>query len=335
MFPALVLLCSAIVAAPLLAQEKLDNQANEPAAPPAKSADLITVPDGMPVQTKLTQQISSATAKVGDAVELTVAKSVRVEDGLVIIPKGTVFSGRVTEVVHARRGSRYGSVTFTVEKFVFPGGESAALGELAPKESAGKKVRTAASVTAHVALDPEFDFMGLPMMAIFGPVLLVEKGHETVYYPRSITTLHIHGPVYLQREAVLNMQLPPYEGPAQVTYGNRGGEEAAFNREFYCGQIHLGDIPVNGTVRFELNPGAYWLSVGTKGEKVRLEVQANHQYYVERGSHGLVIKDFRANQDWLDSLGPPFDIDFTVANPQTAAALTAEPPPAKTAPGVH
>jgi hypothetical protein len=293
------------------------------------------VPDGTPVAARLSQQLASATAKVGDDVELTVARPVWQEDGSIIIPKDTELSGRVTSVRHAGRMSRYGSVTFTVDKVVFPGGETASLREAASNEGAGKKFREAADNTARIAVDPGLNGMGLPLLAIFGPVLLVEKGHERVYHKGSTTTLYIHGPIYLQREAVLKIQPPPYEGPARVFYANRGGGEAAFHRQFYCGRVYLGEVTVGETFQLELNPGAYWFSVGQKGEKVRLEVQADHQYYVEREIHGLVIKDLHANQGWLDGHREPLDKDFTTASSETTAELMAEGPSVNAAHGVH
>jgi hypothetical protein len=81
---------------------------DEPAAPveaatkaPSSPSD-VTLPNGTPIHLILGKTISSATAHVGDVVELRVVEEV-VVDGLAVIPRGATAVGIVTEVETKKR----------------------------------------------------------------------------------------------------------------------------------------------------------------------------------------------------------------------------------------
>jgi hypothetical protein len=325
----LALMC--VVAAPsqLVSQDKNADPVNAAGAPSGTSADVITVPDGKPVDTKLTNDLSTATAKVGDDVKLTVAHSV-MQDGLVIIPKGTVLSAKITSVRHAGRASRNGNVSFSVEKAALPGGEMAAL-RPEPPPTAGQNLHHAAAAMGYMAVDSELPpGGGIVLLAVGGPLVLVWKGHEKVYYAGQTTTLYLHGPLNLERESVLQTQPPPYQGPAEVFYKDLAffihykGQD--LDMEFYCGRKYLGDVRPYGTLQLELNPGAYWLSAGKAGRlKLRLMVEADHQYYVKRDNQGLSIKSFDDDPGLLEDGRLRNNLDFTSASPEVTADLLAMP----------
>jgi hypothetical protein len=319
-------MCAVTCPYPLVSQEKTTDPANAAAAPPASSADVVTVPDGKPVETKLTKDLSTATAKVGDDVELTVAQGV-LQDNLVIIPKGAVLSAKITSVRHAGRPLKDGRVRFSVENAVLPGGETAAL-RPEPPATAGQNLRGGVAAMGHVAVDPELPpGVGIVLLAA-SPVALFWKGHERTLYAGRITTLYLHGPLYLKRDEVLKVQPPPYKGPAQVFYQNRAyTKEADASPQFYCGQMPLGKVIANQVLQLELSPGTYWLSAGNGGkEKLRLEVEADHRYYVERGAQGLFLKNFD-DYPWLLDEDAPLRhrLDFTSASPEQTADLLALP----------
>lgn len=323
------LMCVITAASPLAAQDRNADPANAAAAPLASSADVITVPDGKPVETRLTKDLSTATAKVGDDVKLTVAHSV-MQDGLVIIPKGAVFSARITSVHHARRASRNGSVSLAVEKAALPGGETAALRPETPP-TAGQSLHHAAAAMSYMAVDSELPpGGGIILLAVGGPLVLVWKGHEKVYYAGQTTKLYLHGPLNLKREAVLQMQPPPYHGPAQIFYKDLAsfvhykGED--LDMEFYCGRKYLGDVRPHRTLQLELNPGAYWLSAGEDGRlKLRLVVEADHRYYVERNAQGLSLKYFDDDRSLLEDGPLRNNADFSSASSEVTADLLAMP----------
>jgi hypothetical protein len=328
-FAVLALIC--VVAGPSLlsSQENEANPANAASAQPASSSGVIRVPDGKPVATRLTHDLSTATAKVGDEVGLTVAHSV-MQDGLVVIPKGAALSAKITSVRHAGRASRNGRVSFSVENAAFPGGETAALRPV-PPPTAGQNLHHAAAAMGYMAVDSELPpGGGIVLLAVAGPLMLVWKGHEKVYYAGQTTTLYLHGPLNLNREAVLQMQPPAYQGPAEVFYTDLAsfidykGED--LDMEFYCGRKYLGDVRPHGSVRLELNRGAYWLSAGKDGRlKLRLVVEADHQYYVERNAQGLSLKYFDDEPSLLEDGASRNNMDFTSASPEVTADLLAMP----------
>src|ERR1051326_8140335 len=98
-------------------------------APAAPAADL-KVPKGTVVKLRLLEPMSSATAKLGDPVNLEVVEDVKVE-GILIIPKGSKAKGFVAEAMSgqmwgaARLGICVGSV-FTRTGLLLPvfGGRS-------------------------------------------------------------------------------------------------------------------------------------------------------------------------------------------------------------------
>jgi hypothetical protein len=328
-FVVLALIC-VVAGSPLRAsQDQEANLANVAPAQPESSADVITVPDCKPVETKLTHDLSTATAKVGDDVGLTVAHSL-MQDGLVIIPKGTVLSAKITSVRHASRASRNGNVSFAVEKAALPGGETAAL-RPEPPPTAGQNLHHAAAAMGYMVVDSELPpGGGIVLLAVGGPLMLAWKGHEKVYYAGQTTRLYLHGPLNLKREAVLQVQPPPYQGPAEVFYQDLAsfvhykGED--LDMEFYCGRKYLGDVRPYGTLRLELNPGAYWLSAGKDGRlKTRLVVEADHLYFVERNAQGLFLKDFDDDPSLLEDGPLRNNMDFTSASPEVTADLLAMP----------
>jgi hypothetical protein len=328
-FAVLALICVVAGPFPLASQNNEANRAYAVPAPLASSADVITVPDGKPVETKLTHDLSTATAKAGDDVELAVAHLVMV-DGLVVIPKGTVLSAKITSVRHAGRASRNGRVSFSVENAAFPGGETAALRPV-PPPTVGQNLHHAAAAMGYMAVDSELPpGGGIVLLAVAGPLMLVWKGHEKVYYAGQTTTLYLHGPLDLNREAVLQMQPPAYQGPAEVFYKDLASfihyKGQDLDMEFYCGRKHLGDVRPYATLQLELNPGAYWLSAGKDGRlKLRLVVEADHRYYVERNAQGLSLKYFDDNPSLIEDGPLRNNMDFTSASPEVTADLRATP----------
>jgi hypothetical protein len=338
-FAVLALICVVAGTFLLASQNKEANRAYAAPAPLASSVDVITVPDGKPVETKLTHDLSSATAKVGDDVGLTVAHAV-MQDGLVIIPKGTVLSAKITSVRHAGRASRNGNVSFSVEKAALPGGATAAF-RPEPPPTAGQNLHLAAAAMGYMAVDSELPpGGGIVLLAVAGPLMLVWRGHEKVFYAGKSTTLYLRGPLNLTREAVLRMQPPPYRGPAEVFYKDLAsfihykGED--LDMEFYCGRKYLGNVPPYGTLQLELNPGAYWLSAGKDGRlKLRLVVETDHRYYVERNAQGLSLKYFDDDPSLLEDGPLRNNMDFTSASPEVTADLWAMPLPDDAAQNSH
>jgi hypothetical protein len=82
-----------------------------PVAPPSPSE--FTLRNGTPIHLKLGKTISSATAHVGDVVDLRVVEEVIV-DGLSVIPQGSAAIGLVTEAEPKKRMGHGGKLAFSV-----------------------------------------------------------------------------------------------------------------------------------------------------------------------------------------------------------------------------
>ncbi|MBL8219497.1 MAG: PEGA domain-containing protein [Bryobacterales bacterium] len=73
------------------------------------------LPSGTKIACRLDQNISSATAEEGQAVQLIATEEVRVGD-VVVIPQGSPVIGTVTQAVPKRRMGRTGKLDFSIDK---------------------------------------------------------------------------------------------------------------------------------------------------------------------------------------------------------------------------
>jgi hypothetical protein len=85
-----------------------------------------TLEDGTPVKLRISQTVSSADAHVNDRVEFEVLEEIRVADTL-IIPKGGIAWGTVTEAQPKRRMGRGGKLEINMDSVRLVDGEKAAL----------------------------------------------------------------------------------------------------------------------------------------------------------------------------------------------------------------
>jgi hypothetical protein len=283
----------------------------------APSRDSITVPDGTPLTLELENEVSSATAKVGDIVQFKTAHSVRIK-GLAIVPQGTAVSGAVVQVKHSRRLSRDGAVKVAAEELILPNGELVTLRQA----KSGNKTSKGKAKEVGTHLD-EWDNLayadaGAANVAItLG--MLVTKGREYVYQTGAHTRVYVNGPLQLNRGALMKLQPPPYEGPAQVFFAMRQDKTV----KLFCGEKFVHDVFHH--VRLELNPGNYSFSTGSpKEESVRLEVREDHQYLIERIHKKLFVRDPEQYQDEIDELSRSWvgDNDFTSASKENSCVQT-------------
>jgi hypothetical protein len=82
--------------------------------------------DGTPVKLRISQTVSSADAHVDDRVEFEVLEEVKVA-GVVVIPKGGIAWGTVTEAQRKRRMARGGKLEIVMDSVRLVDGEKAAL----------------------------------------------------------------------------------------------------------------------------------------------------------------------------------------------------------------
>jgi hypothetical protein len=121
--------CCVLVTFPIIEAPTAAQQNSTPAAP--EQAQLTTckqpcLEDGTPIKLRIAQTVSSADAHVDDRVEFEVLEEVRIQ-GVLIIPKGGIALGTVTEAQPKRRMARGGKLEIVMDSVRLADGEKAAL----------------------------------------------------------------------------------------------------------------------------------------------------------------------------------------------------------------
>ena len=127
----------------------------------------VTIPDGTKVRARLDHPLSSATAEVGQAVELTIAEAVKVND-IVVIKEGARATGTVTEAVPKRRMGRAGKLDFSIDRVSAADGQWVPLRYSLQKKSGESHAVRTGIITAGVAF-------AFPLAA---PAVLLLKGKD-------------------------------------------------------------------------------------------------------------------------------------------------------------
>jgi len=124
--------------------------------------------DGTKVPLRLTETISSATAKNGDPVNLEVVEDIEV-GGVVVIKKGTPVRGVVVEAQERRRMGRAGKLSYTVTETKTIDRQPIRL-RATRESSGGSHVTGVAVTTAAVAV----------FVPVAAPFFLLRKGKDLV-----------------------------------------------------------------------------------------------------------------------------------------------------------
>jgi len=149
-------------------------QAQAPAASPGKPV----LEDGTPVKLRLTRNLSSADARVGDTVDFEVLEEVRVGE-LLVVPKGGIAWASVTEAQAKRRMARGGKLDVNIDSVRLIDGEKVAL--RAVKEAKGGG-HTGAMTAAIVGTAIVF-FPAAPLfLFMHGKDITIPKGTEITAY---------------------------------------------------------------------------------------------------------------------------------------------------------
>jgi hypothetical protein len=133
----------------------------------------LTLPNGTPVHVKLTKAITSATAKVGEAVELEVSEDVLVE-GIRVIPTGAKVYGTVTEAEPRKRMGHGGKLTLGITFVRLANNEKAAVRSF---------LETTGASSAAGSVNP------------------LAHGKDVVFTEGTVFTAFVDGDVYLKRAA--------------------------------------------------------------------------------------------------------------------------------------
>lgn len=85
---------------------------------------LYTVDSGTTFRVRMNGNISSKTAKAGDTFTTTVTEPVYSNTGVVVIPTGSIVTGRVDEVVPAKKGGNPGAIAVSFTSVKLPNGKT-------------------------------------------------------------------------------------------------------------------------------------------------------------------------------------------------------------------
>lgn len=113
-FFSLLGMVSAMLAVSIAAHAQTQTQA-EKTESTANNSNVI-VAQGTSAKLSLQSQLSSKISEVGDEVLAVLYEPVRSADGRVVIPRGTEFAGRVTQVQAAKRPQKQATMTIVFEK---------------------------------------------------------------------------------------------------------------------------------------------------------------------------------------------------------------------------
>ena len=99
-----------------------DDPRSSPVVPAQTGPTAFVLANNTPIRLKLNKTISSATAHVGDGVELEVAEDVIV-DGVTVLPAGWKVNGAIAEAEPKKRFGHGGKLAFSVTSMTLPDGE--------------------------------------------------------------------------------------------------------------------------------------------------------------------------------------------------------------------
>jgi len=153
-----------------------------------------TLRNGTPIHLKLGKTISSATAHVGDVVDLRVVEEVTV-DGLSVIPSGATAIGLVTEAEPKKRMGHGGKLAFTINFVRLKDDEKASVRSF--QESTGSNSST-------------------------GAILPLSSGKDVVFTQGTEFTAYVDGDMQLKKVAFQaakdtssSAPAPPAQNPSQ------------------------------------------------------------------------------------------------------------------------
>ena len=317
----------------------------------AEPADAITIPDGTPLTLQLVSELSSRPKK-GATVQFVTASSF-VNNGLVLVPMGTSVFGTVV-------GLHRSEMSVAFDKVALPSGEVGALrSSKAPTEKAQSIAGQRATKAEERPWVTETGYgltvftMGLGLPAAIALDLIAGKKHQQIYPEGIQITVYFNGPLHVDRGAVLKLQSQsqkPYQGRAQVFFTPASGHSHNYDALF-CDEQRVAAL--SAPVRMVLSPGTYSFiarpdvsAFGRKANKkseerfaeaeresklnaktVQLEVQQDHQYWIEWDGQGLFVKDLLAHQAEFDLVqySLPAGGDFSSLDQQDSCPQAIQP----------
>ena len=163
------------------------DQPGSEVAGPAHTGGAFTLANNTPIHVKLNKTISSATAHVGDAVELEVVEDVTI-DGVTVLPVGSKVSGAIAEAEAKKRFGHGGKLAFSIASITLADGEQIKV--RCYQEASGSSNTSADAVLPlssgkDVTIPKDVEFTAL----VDGEARLKREGFETPKTPPAASPL--------------------------------------------------------------------------------------------------------------------------------------------------
>ncbi len=170
-----LLLCVLLSLAPLSGAQQAAPQ-QTPRRPSASNKFVLD--DGTPIKLRLDRNLSSADAKTGDNIDFEVLEEVKVND-VVVIPKGNIAIGTVTDAEHKKRMARGGKLDIEIDYVKLADGEKAAIRAVKETKGGGHTgAMTGAIVATSLVVWPAAPFF----LFMHGKDTTIPKGTEITAY---------------------------------------------------------------------------------------------------------------------------------------------------------
>jgi PEGA domain len=239
----------------LVAQQAAQTPVPPAATPQPKAAqppdgDDNTLDDGTPVKLRLTQELSSATARPGQQIPFEVVDDIEL-NGVTVLHRGTIVDGVVTEADAKKRMGRAGSLNFSIGSVLLADNEKAIL--RAVRQSSGG---------SHVAGMVDL-MVNLPLVA--APFFLLMHGEDAVFPKGTVITAYIDGDMRLDlaKFSVPSAALAP-SGPPALPVPAQASltiESVPAGADIEIDGAFVGNAPSTVTVA----PGDHQITVKKKG----------------------------------------------------------------------
>ncbi|MGB8886674.1 MAG: PEGA domain-containing protein [Candidatus Korobacteraceae bacterium] len=158
-------------------------------APPkpvtSSASNKFVLDDGTPIKLRLNRTLSSADAKTGDNIDFEVLEEVKVQD-VVVVPKGNLAIGTITDVEHKKRMARGGKLDIEIDYVKLADGEKATLRAVKETKGGGHTgAMTGGMVATAIVVWPAAPFF----LFMHGKDTTIPKGTEITAYVNGITPL--------------------------------------------------------------------------------------------------------------------------------------------------
>ncbi len=213
--------------------------------------------DGTPVKLRFAQTVSSADAHVNDRVEFEVLEDIKVSDVL-IVPKGGIALGTVTEAEPKRRMARGGKLEIVMDSVRLTDGEKAALRATKEVKGGGHTgAMTAGIVATGLLFWPAAPFF----LFMHGKDISIPKGTELPTFVSGNFSLDLAK--FQQNGQGITAQVAPATTSATVSSATVSISSSPAGADISVDQNFVGNTPSSISV----SAGTHVISVSKEGYK--------------------------------------------------------------------